>query len=107
MGDMIIDPAYAHSPAQVMVDPLDATLLYNMEGYTSHKLLTTIVEQGEAVDVEATLACARRRAQEQLACIPNAMKRFLNPHIYPCGIEAGLFALRTKMVQENRAQMLR
>ena len=52
----------------------------------------------ESPDVHAI----RRRTQEQLASFHDGVKRFLNPHRYPVGLDAGLFDLRTRLVLEAR-----
>ena len=52
----------------------------------------------ESPDVHAI----RRRTQEQLASFHDGVKRFLNPHRYPVGLDAGLLDLRTRLVLEAR-----
>jgi nicotinate phosphoribosyltransferase len=44
----------------------------------------------------------RRRAQEQLASFHPGIKRAVNPHAYPVGLEKGLFDLRQQMILDAR-----
>ena len=36
--------------------------------------------------------------QEQLSLLDDSIKRFMNPHGYPCGIERGLYERRQELV---------
>jgi nicotinate phosphoribosyltransferase len=45
----------------------------------------------------------RNRLQEQLAHFYKGIKRFVNPHTYPVGLEKDLFELKTNLIFKLRA----
>jgi hypothetical protein len=45
---------------------------------------------------------ARERTQGQLSCLHATIKRFMNPHEYPVGLEARLHRLKTDLILEAR-----
>ena len=42
------------------------------------------------------------RTQDQLSHLHHSVKRFMNPHVYPAGLERGLHDLRTNLILEAR-----
>jgi hypothetical protein len=52
------------------------------------------------------LADVRRRAADQLARFHPGVRRFLNPHQYPVGLERRLHDLKTKLILEARGPRL-
>ncbi len=96
-GDLIID-VHDELPAEaIMVDPLDATRRKKVEG-RFETLLKPLVKDGRVEDVDLSARSAQARCAEQLALLDDSIKRFMNPHEYPCGIERGLFDRRNEMV---------
>lgn len=96
-GDLIFD-VHDELPAEaVMVDPLDATRRKKVEG-RFETLLKPLVKDGRVEDVDLSARSAQARCAEQLALLDDSIKRFMNPHEYPCGIERGLFDRRNEMV---------
>ncbi|HYM60023.1 MAG TPA: nicotinate phosphoribosyltransferase, partial [Thermoanaerobaculia bacterium] len=49
-----------------------------------------------------SLAAIRKHREEQLDLFHPGIKRFVNPHRYPVGLEQHLFDLKTKLVLEAR-----
>ena len=45
---------------------------------------------------------SRERVQEQLAMFHAGVKRFVNPHQYPVGLELGLHERKTKLILKTR-----
>ena len=96
-GDLIVD-VHDELPAEgVMVDPLDATRRKKVEG-RFETLLKPLVTDGKVEDIDLSARRAQRRCTEQFALLDDSIKRFMNPHEYPCGIERGLFDRRNEMV---------
>lgn len=96
-GDLIVD-VHDELPAEgVMVDPLDATRRKRVEG-RFETLLKPLVTDGKVEDIDLSARRAQRRCTEQFALLDDSIKRFMNPHEYPCGIERGLFDRRNEMV---------
>ena len=46
----------------------------------------------------------RQRAQDQLNGFHAGVKRFVNPHQYPVGLEKQLFDLKTDLILKARGQ---
>ncbi|MBI5544243.1 MAG: nicotinate phosphoribosyltransferase [Deltaproteobacteria bacterium] len=86
-----------------LVNPFDPTLLTRVPGdAVGEDLLVPAMRGGKIVLEGGGLEAARARAQAQLARLPAGVKRFLNPHLYPVGLEPGLQELRTRMILEAR-----
>lgn len=96
-GDLIFDVNDGVPETAVIVDPLDATRRKRMEG-RFETLLEPIVEDGKVIATDLTARSARARRAEQLALLDDSIKRFMNPHEYPCGIERTLFKKRDDIV---------
>lgn len=67
-------------------------------------LLKPLVKAGKLEDVDLSARTARARCTQQLACLDDSIKRFMNPHEYPCGIERGLFKKRDEIVIATRGR---
>lgn len=97
VGDLIFDVNDGVPADAVIVDPLDAMRRRKMEG-EFETLLKPLVKNGKVLDVDLSARTARTRCTEQLACLDDSIKRFMNPHEYPCGIERTLFKKRDDLV---------
>ena len=82
---------------------LDAELPLDLTAYESHEVLVKMVEGGHGVGERPGLEDSKRLAREALMHLDPAVRRFLNPQIYPVGIERGLAALRQRLAREERA----
>ncbi|HVR98939.1 MAG TPA: nicotinate phosphoribosyltransferase [Thermoanaerobaculia bacterium] len=103
MADMIFDETHGAPAAPLLVDPTDMTRRKEiLAGTASADLLVPVFRHGERVYDPPPLADVRRRAQEQIAGFHAGVKRFVNPHRYPVGLEQGLFDLKTRLVLEAR-----
>ncbi|MFB3891988.1 MAG: nicotinate phosphoribosyltransferase [Phycisphaerae bacterium] len=92
------------SPAgAVIVDMKDPTRRKIIPAGTPYEdLLVPVFRAGKCVYDSPAPADIRRRAQEQLAGLHKGIKRFLNPHEYPSGLEKGLHDLKTQLILEAR-----
>jgi nicotinate phosphoribosyltransferase len=87
----------------VIVDPLDPTRRKRIATTTpSEELLVPVFRGGRPVYRSPTLGEIRARAQKQLDCLHPGIRRFVNPHQYPVGLEVGLHELKTRLVLEAR-----
>jgi nicotinate phosphoribosyltransferase len=118
IGDMIFDEAVALPPNPspfrrgeivVMVDPLDSTRRKSFseeaEGSTKithENLLQPVFRGGKRVCDFLSLGASRRRVVEQVALFRHGVKRFVNPHKYPVGLEFGLHERKTKLISKAR-----
>lgn len=104
VADMVCEKDFpAHAPAKI-VDPLDPLLTRDVPGGAGESLLEPVVVDGRPVKVDARRALeeARLRARRSLDALDPAYKRFLNPNVYPVGIEESLARLRASMVERVR-----
>lgn len=79
-----------------MFDPLHTKKLSSQYSYT--ELLEPVFKHGRCVYRSPDIHVIRQRAIEQLHLFHPAIKRFLNPHVYPVGLEQQLFALRLQLI---------
>ncbi len=87
----------------IMVDPADPTRRREIPAEaTSEDLLVPVFRRGRRVYDPPPLAKARARTKDQLARFHAGVKRFLNPHRFPVGLEKRLHELRTRLVLEAR-----
>jgi len=104
MADMIFDelkpPAAGEATIVDMKDPTRRRIV--PAGTHSEDLLTPIFRGGQCVYKGPALVDIRRHAQEQLTAFHNGVKRFLNPHEYPAGLEKGLHDLKTDLILSAR-----
>ena len=69
---------------------------------TAEDLLVPIFKQRKLVYQSPKIADLRQRTQEQRVGFHDGIKRFLNPHEYPVGIETGLHQLKTELILKAR-----
>jgi nicotinate phosphoribosyltransferase len=87
----------------VIVDPSDPTRRREIpEGLPFEDLLVPVFRAGKRVYQSPPLERIRQRTKEQLARFHPGVKRFLNPHRFPVGLERQLHDLRTRLVLEAR-----
>jgi len=105
MADMIYD---LHAPPiggdeVTIVDPLDYSRQKRVAGQTRHEdLLAPVFRGGECVYDVPPLAASRERTAKQLGLFHAGVKRFVNPHAYPVGLERGLHELKTRLILKAR-----
>jgi nicotinate phosphoribosyltransferase len=103
VGDVIWDERQPLGAAPTMVDPLDLTRRKTVPaGADWEDLLVPVFRNGERVYDPPGLPEIRVRAREQLAGFHEGVKRFVNPHRYPVGMEIGYFERKTELVLEAR-----
>jgi nicotinate phosphoribosyltransferase len=107
IGDLIYDQAQLGPPAPdgatVIIDAQDPTRGKRIPPDTAFEdLLVPIFRGGRCVYECPPLAEVRARRQGQLASLHASIKRFMNPHEYPVGLEPRLHALKTELVLEAR-----
>ena len=103
LADCIYDELTGIPDRPVIVDPLDHTRRRELPADASGEdLLRPIFRAGELVYERPTLAACRQRTSDELALLHAGLKRFVNPHQYPAGLERNLFDLRTRLILEAR-----
>jgi len=104
MADMIWDELLGPPPDEpTIVDPKDMTRRREIPtGTPFRELLVPIFRQGRRVYDPPALHDVRARTLDQLDHFHLGIKRFVNPHQYPVGLELGLFDLKTQLILEAR-----
>ena len=86
-----------------MVDPFDVTRRKIMPKDAAFEdLLVPILRRGQKVYQSPALAVIRQRTGQQLAAFHGGIKRCVNPHQYPVGLELGLNERKQKLILEAR-----
>lgn len=102
-GDMIYDIHHAPVEAATIVDPADAARRKTFAKDTRfQELLAPIFREGRCVWDAPTLSDVRDYAQRSLEELDPTIRRFVNPHSYPVGLEKNLSDLRTALVFRAR-----
>lgn len=105
-GDMIWhdEPGNGETPpSPLMVDPLDMTRRRSFSAdHAFEDLLKPIFRKGLPVCPPETLDMARGRVTEDLSKLHGGIKRFVNPHVYPVGLEESLFKRRSDLMLRLR-----
>jgi nicotinate phosphoribosyltransferase len=97
-ADVIYDELLGLPPGAVMVDPLDPTRRREVPPGKGEDLLVPVFRGGRQVYRPPPLEEVRARTLAQLARFHGGVKRFVNPHRFPVGLERGLHDLRTGLV---------
>ncbi len=103
LADMIYDEKIGAPEEAHMVDPMDLTrrkLVPKDTPWTD--LLVPVVREGRTVYDPPSIGESRKHVLAQLAGFHDGVKRFVNPHRYPVGLEAGLSELKTRLMLEIR-----
>jgi len=103
IGDMIYNEGVPMKSDRVIVDPINMSRSKKMPAdATTEELLIPIFQQGKLVYQSPNIRELRQRTLDQLAGFHDGIKRFLNPHEYPVGLEAGLHQLKTELILKAR-----
>jgi nicotinate phosphoribosyltransferase len=93
---------------RAIVDPLDFTRQKKIPAdAVAEDLLVPVMRAGKLIYAPPPLAEVRARALAQVAALPVGVRRFLNPHQYPVGLEPSLHERKTRLVLEARGAVVR
>ncbi len=105
LADMIYDTEVMNgsSGATTMIDPLDFTKRRRFDASHPYEdLLVPVFQDGQYVYTSPGIHDVRARVQAQLADLHPGVKRFVNPHIYPVGLEKRLHDHKTELILKLR-----
>ncbi len=103
LGDMIYNEGEAMKEERVIIDPNNGTRSKKVPAEAvTEDLLVPIFRQGELVYDLPEIGEIRTKAKEQLSRFHVGVKRFLNPHEYPVGLETGLHELKNQLILKAR-----
>jgi nicotinate phosphoribosyltransferase len=103
VGDMIFDEEnFTESTSYTMIDPADSTRFKTFSNENSENLLVRVFENGKATFQTPDIQEIRNRVKVQLSKFHAGIKRFVNPHSYPVGLEENLWSLKHELVKKLR-----
>jgi nicotinate phosphoribosyltransferase len=103
VADILYDIELGLSKPANNVDPFDPTKHVSIdERYESFDLLEPIFREGRCVYTSPPLDEIRKAAKTELDKLPVGVKRFLNPHVYPVGMEKSLYDQKIKLIKKIR-----
>ncbi len=101
-ADMIFDEL-SGEPTNIIVDPLDLTRRRSVPANAScEDLLVPVFRRGTRVYELPSIEQIRARRAANLDRFHDGIKRFVNPHRYPVGLEKNLFDLKMRLILETR-----
>ena len=102
-ADMLYNVAEPLPDQLTIVDPLDATRRRLVRpDATFRELLEPVFRQGQRVLEVPSLEESRAWAHREVQSLDPSIRRFLNPHTYPVGLEETLNTFRTRLILEKR-----
>jgi nicotinate phosphoribosyltransferase len=103
-ADMIHDEdLYGAMPGNIIFDPADALHMSSIDpGWQPQELLTPAMRAGRRLGPAPSLDEIRARTRTQIASLHPAIRRLMNPHIFPVGLEQELHERRKMLVLERR-----
>lgn len=105
VADMIYNIESPFGVPVTMVDPYDFTRNRTFPDVMEYEdLLVPVFLAGHLVYTQPSIHDTRRRVQDQLAQFHKGIKRFVNPHTYPVGLEKQLFDLKTELIMKLRVR---
>lgn len=103
IGDVIYDEEAGCPADPTLIDPMDATYQRHLAGH-AFDLLEPQLRGGVRVAPPPTLSAVRARALDEVGRLPTGVRRFLNPHRYPVGLESSLWQRRHDLILSSRAK---
>ncbi|TGE14747.1 nicotinate phosphoribosyltransferase [Hymenobacter elongatus] len=103
-ADMLYNSAEPLPENLTIVDPVDPTRRRPIRSTQYRELLEPVFRAGKLVAPLPTLQESRAKAQREIASLDLSIRRFLNPHVYPVGLEESLNTFRMNLILEKRPQ---
>lgn len=103
VADMIYDQGTDLSGECTMIDPFDATRQKKIpDGKAGEDLLIPVFRKGRCVYDAPPIDEVRDEARRGLESFHSGIRRFVNPHRYPVGLEKSLFDLKNEIILKTR-----
>ncbi|WP_162054338.1 nicotinate phosphoribosyltransferase [Pontibacter pamirensis] len=104
MADMIYNELQPLPEQLQIVDPLDSTRRKTISpGTASEVLLIPVFKEGQLIYTLPDLATIKARTKAQLDRLHESIRRYLNPHNYPAGLEESLHQYKTDLILKLRS----
>jgi len=103
-ADMIFNEWDHENQNFTIIDPMDPTRRkkLNLNQFEARDLLVPIYREGQQVYQNPDINTIKTKVQEGLAQLHDGIKRFVNPHVYPVGLEEKLYNLKMELVMNLR-----
>jgi len=103
VADAIFETQMENPEQFTIVDPFDATRVKAIPKNCEYEdLLVPIFRNGNLVYPIPSLEAVRKHTYQDLSCFHESIKRFLNPHQYPVGLEKKLYELKIDLIKKIR-----
>jgi nicotinate phosphoribosyltransferase len=103
IADAIFDTLLGIRAPITIIDPTDATRRKLIPENTRYEdLLVPVLRQGRPVYDVPPLYESQRRTRAELASLHPGVRRFVNPHQYPAGLERELYESRQRLILKTR-----
>jgi len=103
VADMIYDENHPPSGESTMIDPFDPTRRRRLSpDLHSADLLEPVMHHGRCTSSDPELADIQAFARQQQRSLHHGVKRFINPHHYPVGLEQQLYETKTNLILKQR-----
>lgn len=103
LADMIYDELDGAPRGRTIVDIADVTIYKKIpDSAKYHDLLVPIFRRGNLEYQRPAIDKTRGLAKTELDRFYQGVKRLLNPHIYPVGLELGLHEIKSRLIREAR-----
>lgn len=103
IGDAIYDELQGLAEPCIIVDPTDPVRRKAIPGDAQGQdLLVPVLRAGRRVYEVPSLEETRQRVRQQLALFHAGVRRLVNPHRYPAGLEQRLYDRRAEIVSKLR-----
>ncbi|RDH40089.1 MAG: nicotinate phosphoribosyltransferase [Candidatus Aquirickettsiella gammari] len=106
MADVIYDErsGISDNEALLIIDPSDPTKRRSIPAHTPHRdLLQAIFRKGQLVYKVPSLKSSQEKTHTQLQQFHESIRRLLNPHFYPVGLEKNLYDLKLELILKAKA----
>lgn len=106
VGDMIYDERTDLSGRVKIIDPADPTRskVLDKQHLECEDLLKPIFRKGKCCFQKESIYDIKKRTSEQLQLLDKTIKRFINPHSYPVGLEEGLYKRRMELIMKYKEE---
>lgn len=106
LADVVYDENQPLPPTWRAVDQLNQLKRWTPDESAQHEdLLVPVYRGGERVLELPSLPEIQSRTFNQLQFFQRGVKRFVNPHLYPVGIEENLHRLKAELIEQARQKL--
>ncbi|WKN30433.1 nicotinate phosphoribosyltransferase [Porifericola rhodea] len=104
MADMLYDVKTQLGKKLKIIDPMDLTRrkIIKTDGLAYEELLKPIFKNGKLVYESPDIHNIRQTTIDSLNELPSGVRRLVNPHSYPVGLEEKLYTLKTDLILQLR-----